>query len=88
MPPMSGGIAGPPAFFSGLSATMASVVTSNPAFEAASCNAVRPDIAVFVTMAGAGRDDSPPLHRSNRAISGPVPAVSTSLEVLLSAEFY
>ncbi len=58
MPPMSGGIAGP-AFFSGFSATMASVVTSNPAIEAASCNAVRRDIAVFVTMAGAGRDDFP-----------------------------
>jgi hypothetical protein len=37
MPP-SGGIAGA-AFFSGLSATIASVVTSNPATDAASCDA-------------------------------------------------
>ena len=38
MPPPPG-IAG--AFFSGFSATIASVVTSRPATEAASCNAVR-----------------------------------------------
>ena len=39
MPPPPGGIGGP--FFSGFSATIASVVTSRPATEAASCSAVR-----------------------------------------------
>ena len=38
--PPPGGIAGPESFSSGLSATIASVVISNPAIEAASCNAV------------------------------------------------
>jgi len=36
-----GGAAAPPSFFSGLSATIASVVTSRPATDAACCNAVR-----------------------------------------------
>src|SRR2546421_131292 len=49
MPP-PGGIEGW-AFFSGFSATIASVVTSRPATEAASCNAVR---TTFVGR-GAGR---------------------------------
>ena len=40
MPPMSGAPDGA-GCFSGLSATMASVVTSNPAIDAASCSAVR-----------------------------------------------
>ena len=44
MPPPPGGM---PigAFFSGFSATMASVVTSRPATEAASCRAVRTTLA-------------------------------------------
>ena len=48
MPP---GIAGAPDFFSGISATMASVVISRPATEAASWRAMRTTFAGSITPA-------------------------------------
>ena len=65
MPPPPG-MAG--AFFSGFSATIASVVTSRPATEAASCNAVRTTL-VGSTMPAFTRSLNSPLCASKPQLS-------------------
>ena len=54
MPPMPPGIAGLPLSSSGISETMASVVSIRPAIEAAFCRAVRVTFAGSITPAPRG----------------------------------